>query len=439
MNLKEQAVFWGELIARVVIGAIFIYAGFMKIQDPAAFAKAVDSYQMLPSVFVGLIAVVLPMTELIAGLALVFTKWSRESALLILAMLVVFLVGLSQASIRGLEISCGCFGEDEGVTESIGMAIVRDLLMLVPTVWLVIRPSRKMFDWQISLGLFMLMIAAGLSAGRISAFFSRNAEDGTRSMPTSSFASRDAMPTNGPSDGVSSGGFFANMAKAKAEKRPFIMVVEGSNCMFCARLKDVLHTDVFKRWCDERGLLLSEGRYHMTNSIPEEAELIRFVKAIPREGKVYLPRVGIYWPKPSGEEFSTVFCGRRGKMPVMGTDSLIVQFANALDFVLDEYMKTVDKRTKMRDFLAAAPPRKFAVVCEGGGTVKMSPKSGLLADDTKSGFLTCQAYRGWKFKGWYDPEGRFLRKTSWLSLSYFMPEGTYRAVLEKVDKKVDKE
>ena len=434
MNLKEQAVFWGELIVRVVIGAIFIYAGFMKIQDPAAFAKAVDSYQMLPSVLVGLVAVILPMTEMVAGIALVFTKWSRESALLILVMLAVFLVGLSQASIRGLEISCGCFGEDEGVTESIGMAIVRDLLMLVPTVWLVIRPSRKMFDWQISLGLFMLMIAAGLSAGRISAFFSGNPEDGTRSMPTSSFASRDAMPTNGPSDGVSSGGFFANLAKARAEKRPFVMVVEGSNCMFCARLKGVLQTDVFKRWCDERGLLLSEGRYHMTNSIPEEAELIRFVREIPREGKVYLPRVGIYWPKPSGEEFMTVFCARRGKMPVPGTNSLIVQFANALDFLLDEYMKTLDNRTKMRDFLAAAPPRKFAVVCEDGGTVKMSPKSGLLSDDTKTGILECRAHRGWKFKGWYDPEGRFLSKLSWLSLTYFMPEGTYRAVLEKVSK-----
>lgn len=434
MNLKEQAVFWGELIARVVIGAIFIYAGFMKIQDPAAFAKAVDSYQMLPSVLVGLIAVILPMTELVAGLALVFTKWSRESALLILAMLAVFLVGLSQASIRGLEISCGCFGEDEGVTESIGMAIFRDILMLVPTVWIVIRPSRKMFDWQISLGLFMLTVAAGLSAGRISAFFSGNAEDGIRSMPTSSFASRDVMPTNGPSDGVSSGGFFANLAKARAEKRPFVMVVEGSNCMFCARLKGVLQTDVFKRWCDERGLLLSEGRYHMTNSIPEEAELIRFVREIPHEGKVYLPRVGIYWPKPSGEEFTTVFCGRRGKMPVMGTDSLIVQFANALDFLLDEYMKTLDKRTKMRDFLAAAPPRKYAVVCEDGGTVKMSPKSGLLSNDTKSGVLNCRAHRGWKFKGWYDPEGRFLSKSTYLTLTYFMPEGTYRAVLEKVSK-----
>lgn len=135
-----------DVLARVGLGALFVYAAWSKIRDPAAFARTVANYRMLPSCAVGLVAITLPMTELLAGLALVFTKWSREAALLVLGMMLVFLAGLTQAAVRGLDISCGCFGDDgaRGLAALV-RTILRDLLLLVPTVWVLVRPGGWLF------------------------------------------------------------------------------------------------------------------------------------------------------------------------------------------------------------------------------------------------------------------------------------------------------
>lgn len=125
------------IVARMGLGGIFVYAAWSKIQDPSLFFDAVKSYDMLPVELVGIFALVLPMLELLAGVTLVFTKWSREAALIILGLSVMFLIGLTQAAVRGLDISCGCFGDDgaKGVSALV-MSIVRVVLMLVPAVWL---------------------------------------------------------------------------------------------------------------------------------------------------------------------------------------------------------------------------------------------------------------------------------------------------------------
>ena len=50
------------------------------------------------------------------------------------AMPVVFIIALSQAALRGLDVSCGCFG---GASSSGPLpAILRDLLLLVSALWL---------------------------------------------------------------------------------------------------------------------------------------------------------------------------------------------------------------------------------------------------------------------------------------------------------------
>lgn len=129
-----------DVLFRLGLGGVFVYASWSKIQDPSLFADAVASYRILPEALVGWVAVVLPMLELVAGIGVIVTKWSRESALILLGLLFVFLIGLTQAWIRGLEISCGCFGVEE-IPPPLWVDILRDLGLLVPAVWLVIRPN----------------------------------------------------------------------------------------------------------------------------------------------------------------------------------------------------------------------------------------------------------------------------------------------------------
>ncbi len=58
---------WFVLTCRLVLGAVFIYASWDKIYHPAAFAKQVYNYQMLPVMASNLFAMSLPWMELFAG------------------------------------------------------------------------------------------------------------------------------------------------------------------------------------------------------------------------------------------------------------------------------------------------------------------------------------------------------------------------------------
>ena len=132
---------WAECLARIAVGSLFAYSAWGKVSDPGLFADAVMRYELLPECMVGMFALTLPMVELLSGLALIFTKWFREAALLIVAMLAMFIVALTWAIARGLEIDCGCFGIPSvgGQTELL-LAIGRDVVLLVPAVWLMFRP-----------------------------------------------------------------------------------------------------------------------------------------------------------------------------------------------------------------------------------------------------------------------------------------------------------
>ena len=67
----------------------------------------------------------------------------REAAFATVVMLAMFLVALTQALIRNLDISCGCFGDAEHGAYVVLSALVRDVLLAVPTVWLLIKGQQR--------------------------------------------------------------------------------------------------------------------------------------------------------------------------------------------------------------------------------------------------------------------------------------------------------
>ena len=87
MKSKELLAFALASLCRLGLGGLFVYSAYAKINDPGIFADAVMRYRLLPKFLVGLFSLTIPMLELLAGAGLVFTKWSRESALVVVAML----------------------------------------------------------------------------------------------------------------------------------------------------------------------------------------------------------------------------------------------------------------------------------------------------------------------------------------------------------------
>jgi putative oxidoreductase len=98
------------LMARLCIAAVFLWAALPKLANPAAFAADVQNYRVLPEAWVGQIALLVPVFELVLALGLLLPGYQRGAALLATCMLAVFSVAMAQARMRGIDLSCGCFG-----------------------------------------------------------------------------------------------------------------------------------------------------------------------------------------------------------------------------------------------------------------------------------------------------------------------------------------
>ena len=125
------------LIFRIILGIIFIYASYDKILDPAAFSKNIHNFHTTDNlVWVeNLVALILPWLELIVGVFLVFGVFLEGSTSITIGLYIFFILILSQAVFRGIDVHCGCFKTeaDAGVTDlrmELIMRIVEDFVFL---------------------------------------------------------------------------------------------------------------------------------------------------------------------------------------------------------------------------------------------------------------------------------------------------------------------
>jgi len=97
-------------IVDFAVAGIFIYAGALKAIDPVQFASDIDNYKMLPWPVSVALAFYLPWLEILCALGLVFRFLYRGALSILSASIVVFTLATIGAKVRGLDITCGCFG-----------------------------------------------------------------------------------------------------------------------------------------------------------------------------------------------------------------------------------------------------------------------------------------------------------------------------------------
>ena len=132
------------MISRLVFGAVFVYAGAGKMGDGAAFAANIFNYQMLPAKMVYGAAMVLPAVEVVCGLALCANALARGAAIILNALMLVFMGAIGWAMARGLDVDCGCFG---GGGQAVGTGtLLRDAVILavgLVALWGAFAQARK--------------------------------------------------------------------------------------------------------------------------------------------------------------------------------------------------------------------------------------------------------------------------------------------------------
>ena len=97
------------LLARFILGAVFIYASLDKIADPVEFSTNIDNYHITPIAINNLAALIIPWVELIIGLSLITGVFLEGASILTMALLVFFIFIITQAYMRGISLHCGCF------------------------------------------------------------------------------------------------------------------------------------------------------------------------------------------------------------------------------------------------------------------------------------------------------------------------------------------
>ena len=422
---------WGvvDAAARLGLGGLFIYSGLIKILDFASFAESVEAYQMLPDLAVAIVAHALPVAEWVVGMALIATKWQRFAALGVLGLLMVFFVGLTQAIVRGLDISCGCFGGAESGRSELLAALLRDIGLMVPTVWLICRPDHWLVPrWRAVPGILAVMATVGYAfwpTKTLSAADAAALEKSIRIL-------QQAGSTNVVEVERWTTDFPQALARAREEKRPLVLFVSNTGCKFCKLLAPGLKSRAMETWAKGTGMYFAEAHLSETNSSPAQWALVEFLRHTPQKEKMVLPTVGVYWPGAPKGEVRTAFAGRRGRMPGEKHKYVLGEFFTALDAVLADYLADKGPRPALDAVLDSAA-RHFKV-SSSEGKVRMSPPSGKQIPGATVQMQVRDVPRGKRIAGWKRPDGTPIPGAdSWfIAVGDVDPEGTYSPIFEDV-------
>jgi uncharacterized membrane protein YphA (DoxX/SURF4 family) len=123
---------------RVILGLIFVLAGFAKLLDAQSFLYTVQQLDFLPATAILPAAIAVIGCEVVTGLALLVGFQTRIAAGLLAALLLSFVAVISFAIAHGKAVDCGCFGSLE--SESLGLGVIlRDILLIAGCLWLIAR------------------------------------------------------------------------------------------------------------------------------------------------------------------------------------------------------------------------------------------------------------------------------------------------------------
>ena len=126
------------LVLRVAIGLVFVVAGLAKVGHATEFAAQIAGFRLLPQPVVAPMALVLPFLELLLGGYLVIGLFTRASAWTAAALFALFDAAIASAVVRGMTVSCGCFGPND-TTVTTWPEVARDAVLVVIAIVVALR------------------------------------------------------------------------------------------------------------------------------------------------------------------------------------------------------------------------------------------------------------------------------------------------------------
>ncbi|EIV93743.1 DoxX family protein [Frankia sp. QA3] len=132
-------------VLRLALGAVWLVAGLLKVNDPDGMLRSVRAFRILPEALVQPVAYGVPFLEIALGVLLIVGLAVRVTALVSALMFAVYIAAIASAAARGLRIDCGCFSSGGDLTADAPThytsELVRDSLLLAAAALLAWRPG----------------------------------------------------------------------------------------------------------------------------------------------------------------------------------------------------------------------------------------------------------------------------------------------------------
>jgi uncharacterized membrane protein YphA (DoxX/SURF4 family) len=137
--VSPKVVSFVVLVLRLVLGVVFIVAGASKIGHADMFAAQIAGFRILPQAVIAPMALGLPFLEIMLGGYLILGLFTRASAWVAVGLLFAFDAAIASAVVRGMSVSCGCFGPND-TTVTTWAEVARDAVFVLLAVIVALRP-----------------------------------------------------------------------------------------------------------------------------------------------------------------------------------------------------------------------------------------------------------------------------------------------------------
>ncbi|HMO84716.1 MAG TPA: MauE/DoxX family redox-associated membrane protein [Lacipirellulaceae bacterium] len=117
--------------ARIILGVVLILAAWGKISNPYAFLMNIYDFRLVGPTVARLTAALLPFAELGLAACLLSGISARVTMLLTVSVFALFVIVLTSVIIRGIVVSCGCFGVASGVSDVSWLTVIRTSTLLL--------------------------------------------------------------------------------------------------------------------------------------------------------------------------------------------------------------------------------------------------------------------------------------------------------------------
>ncbi len=97
-------------IVRVLLGALLLAAGALKVGHAPELAASIAGFRLLPAAIAGPLALALPYVELLLGVYLVAGLFTRVVAAIVAVQFLLYSGAIASAVLRHIAANCGCFG-----------------------------------------------------------------------------------------------------------------------------------------------------------------------------------------------------------------------------------------------------------------------------------------------------------------------------------------